>query len=410
MPKMSSNEKNILFVTCLAHFLTHFNMLMFPALVLPLTRLYEISISQALSLSFPMYLLYGLSALPWGLLSDKIGARPLILLFYLGSGLSAVSAVLFLGSSQGLALSLAGLGLFSGIYHPAGLGLISRGMTRISMALGYNGMAGNAGLASAPLVTGAINHFLGLQAAFIFLAGLSLLGGLIMLVSSLQEPEKSQEAHQEQKQNQRPGLQAFAVLCVCMMLGGMIYRGVTVILPSYFELQSESLFVYLESLGSILPSRNVGATVLTSLVFLVGIAGQYLGGMVAERFDPRRGYLVFHALAMPLALLMSLSNNLWLLLVSICYALFLLGMQPIENTLVARLTPDKLRHSGYGVKFVLTFGVGALSVRLLGWVQQAWSLPHVFQVLALLSLGLVCCILLLIFITKKFKISAWQKV
>jgi MFS family permease len=189
-----------------------------------------------------------------------------------------------------------------------------------------------------------------------------------------------------------------------MMLAGMIYRGLTVILPSYFELQSEGLFEYLESLGSILPSRNVGATLLTSMVFMVGIAGQYLGGRVAERFDPRRGYLLFHALALPLALLMFQSTNLGLFLVSLFYALFLLGMQPIENTLVARLTPDKLRHSGYGVKFVLTFGVGALSVRLLGWVQELWALPHVFLVLSLLSLLLVCFILLLIFITRNYSI------
>ncbi|MFO8032677.1 MAG: MFS transporter [Desulfohalobiaceae bacterium] len=402
---MSTNEKNILLVTCLAHFLTHFNMLMFPALILPLTSLYEMEFSQVLNLSFAMYLLYGLSALPWGLLSDRIGARPLLLLFYLGCCVSTIFAVFFLGSALGLGLSLAGLGLFSGIYHPAGLGLISRGMSRMSMALGYNGMAGNAGLASAPLITGVINYFLGLQAVFYFLAGINFLGGLILLFSKLQEPQSEETQALDKSQDSLPGVKAFGVLCICMMLAGMIYRGLTVILPSYFELQSESLFVYLESLGSILPSRNVGATVLTSLVFMVGIAGQYLGGWVAERFDPRRGYLLFHALALPLALLMFQSTSLWLLLVSIFYALFLLGMQPIENTLVARMTPDKLRHSGYGVKFVLTFGVGALSVKLLGKVQNIWTLPHVFLVLALLSFILVLFIFVLIFITRKYNIK-----
>ncbi|MFP4481130.1 MAG: MFS transporter [Desulfohalobiaceae bacterium] len=404
MPQMPANEKNILFVTCLAHFLTHFNMLMFPALVLPLSQAYQMELSQVLNLSFAMYLLYGVSALPWGLLSDRIGAKPLLLLFYLGCGLSAIGAALFLGSAQGLGLSLACLGLFSGIYHPAGLGLISRGMSRMAMALGYNGMAGNAGLASAPLLTGVLNHFLGLEAVFLFLFGINLLGGAMLLVSGIQEPAKKSGQASKAGHSSMPVVKAFLVLCVCMMLAGMIYRGLTVILPSYFELQSEALFVYLESLGNLLPSRNVGATVLTSMVFLVGIGGQYLGGWVAERFDPRKGYLLFHAMALPLALLMFQGTDHWLLLISIFYALFLLGMQPIENTLVARLTPDKLRHSGYGVKFVLTFGVGALSVRLLGWVQEVWTLPHVFLVLAFFSLVLVLFISLLIFITKRFHI------
>ena len=56
-----------------------------------------------------------------------------------------------------LSIALAGMGLFSGIYHPIGLGMISKGVNRMSMALGYNGMFGNLGLATAPLMTGIIN-------------------------------------------------------------------------------------------------------------------------------------------------------------------------------------------------------------------------------------------------------------
>ena len=84
---------------------------------------------------------------------------------------------------------------------------------------------------------------------------------------------------------------AFAILCVAMMLGGVAYRCVTVVLPSYFELRNPALLAYLGNLDWLPTSRNVAATALSSLVFSVGMLGQYLGGRVAERFEPRRGYL-----------------------------------------------------------------------------------------------------------------------
>ncbi|MFW6055375.1 MAG: MFS transporter, partial [Thermodesulfobacteriota bacterium] len=180
---MNSNEKNILTITCFGHFLSHFNMLFFPALVIPLTVVYSLELPAVIALSFYMYVLFGLTALPWGLLSDKIGAKLLLLLFYAGSGLSALAAGLFLESPLVFSLSLAGVGLFSGIYHPAGLGLISKGISeKMSLALGYNGMAGNLGLALAPILAGVINYFSGPEAAFYVLGCLNLAGAVIMLL------------------------------------------------------------------------------------------------------------------------------------------------------------------------------------------------------------------------------------
>ncbi|MCP4667224.1 MAG: MFS transporter, partial [Deltaproteobacteria bacterium] len=292
--------------------------------------------------SFTMYLLFGITALPWGLLSDRFGAKPLLMTFYAGAGLCGLAACWFMDAPLAFSLSLAGIGLFSGIYHPAGLGLISRGISRMSMAMGYNGMAGNAGLAAAPILTGLMNYYYGSQAVYLFLGALNLLGAALMFLLPLEEPKKKKKTHSDPSGRLIAG---FAVLCLCMMLGGIAYRGATVILPSYFELRNASLFETLSRLEWLYASKNVAATALTSLVFLVGMLGQYMGGRAAERFNPRWGYLVFHVLALPMALIMAFVTDLPLLIISMGYMLFLLGMQPIENTLVANLTPDKLRHS-----------------------------------------------------------------
>jgi len=381
--------------------MSHFNMLMFPALVLPLMGMYDMDLSHVLALSFWMYLLFGVTALPWGLVSDRVGAKPLLLLFYTGAGLCGLAAGFFIDSPKAFSLCLAGVGVFSGIYHPAGLGLISRGISKMSMALGYNGMAGNAGLATAPILAGVINHFYGIQTAFIFLGCLNLTGTVIMLLLPVIEPERNEKT---ESQGSMRLMLSFAVLCICMMLGGVAYRSVTVILPAYLELGNPALLDWISRLPWMPASRNVAATALSSSVFMVGMFGQFLGGVTAERFEPRRGYLVFHVLALPMVLAMAYTTDVSLLLITMGYMLFLLGMQPIENTLVAKLTPDKVRDSAYGTKFILTFGVGAFAVYFVGWVKEVWSFPAVFVAMAIVSLATVLSILLLMRVTRKISI------
>jgi MFS family permease len=98
-----------------------------------------------------------LTALFWGVIADRFGAKRLLFIFFVGAGLSGVGAAFWLDSPAMFALALAAVGLFSGIYHPAGLGLISKEMSRVGIAMGYNGMFGNLGLALAPILTGVIH-------------------------------------------------------------------------------------------------------------------------------------------------------------------------------------------------------------------------------------------------------------
>ncbi|MEJ2730948.1 MAG: hypothetical protein P8185_21000 [Deltaproteobacteria bacterium] len=76
--ELSSKDRRILLNTCYGHFMSHFNMLVFPALVLPLTARLGLGMAQVLELSFWMYLLFGLTALFWGLVADRFGARRLL--------------------------------------------------------------------------------------------------------------------------------------------------------------------------------------------------------------------------------------------------------------------------------------------------------------------------------------------
>ena len=395
---MDTRERQIITVTCFGHFMSHFNMMAFPVLLLPLTRFYQKDFSHVIHLSFLMYLFFGISALPWGMVTDKLGSRKMLTAFFVGSGVCALLAAFSLKSAWGFSLFLAGIGIFSGIYHPAGLGLISKGVKQIGKGLGYNGMAGNLGLALSPLITGYINWLWGPKAAYIFLGGFNLVGALLLLSLKFPEPEKKVAPGKEQPAAGM--LKAFIILCVAMMLGGIAFRGLTVTLPSLLELRNPDLLKALASGFHFLQSHNVTASLLTSMVFTVGVVGQYVGGYVADHYDLRHSYLTFHVLAFLGALGMAFFTNVSLVAIAVFYSFFLLGMQPVENSLVSAYTPRHLRHSAYGTKFTLTFGVGAFAVQLVGWVKATWSIQAVFLFMAAVSLSIVIVILILIAATK----------
>jgi len=386
--------------------MSHFNMLVFPAVVLPLAGRLNMDIAQVLGISFWMYLLFGLTALPWGMAADRWGAKPFMLLFYLGAGISGFFAAFWIDAPAGLADCPAAIGLFSGIYHPTGLGLISKELERVSLGLGYNGMFGNLGLATAPILTGIVNWLWGPQAVYLVLGGLNLVGLALMIAFPLTQSRRAKGATSGEGNGL---LGAFLILLVAMMLGGIAYRGSTVILPAYFEIKNQGIFQALSTFVGFELSSNLVATAVTSLVFLVGTVGQYTGGRVAERFEPRFCYLVFHAVTVPAVFLLAIVCDLPLVVLALVYFFFLLGMQPIENTLVARFTPKRFHHSAFGTKFVLTFGVGALAVKMVGAIKMTWGIEAVFPALGMVSLILVGVIVLLIRKTSPIRATSTEK-
>ncbi|XCN72579.1 MAG: MFS transporter [Candidatus Electrothrix aestuarii] len=405
---MDRQERAILSATGYGHFLSHFNMLVFPALALPLSKNFGLDLAATLDLGFWMYLLFGITALPWGILADKFGSKPLLALFYLGGGCSGLAAALFVKTTAqpfAFQLALAGVGLFSGIYHPAGLGWIAKGIPRTAAAMAINGIFGSLGLAMGPLLAGLINWLFGVQAVYFCLGILNFTGILFLLLSqkgtaSCTKQNTSKAARQ--KKEKFSAWKGFLVLLICMMLGGTVYRGATVSLPALFELNLPAVVDAVNRLfaGNNI-SANVIATVTIGILYLFGMYGQYIGGKFGERFDLRYGYLGFHLITIPFAFLIGWASNMPLILLAALHSFFLLGMQPLENTLVARLTPAWMRSSAYGMKFILTFGVGALSVKLIKYIEQGWGISRVFPTLGIISIFLVLMIGILILSTQQ---------
>ena len=372
----AKNERNVILLTGAGHFSTHFFELMFPTLAVILARDSGIPLEQVLGWSFFGYLLFGLGALPAGLIADRIGARIMLIIAMGGMGISALAAA-EVEPGRPIAICLALMGLCGSIYHPAGMSLISHTIRARGRALGVNGMFGNVAIALTPIVTAALCERIGWQNTYratgFAMLGLTTLCALLPVRERPLTPHPTPPVSGASRQNDRT---LFFLLCLAAMLGGISYRGNTVVQPAYFAEHVSSL--------------SFGAA--TSLVYLFGIGGQLVGGALADRHDLRWLYLTFHALSLPALIAMASFSGVPLVSAGAVFVFFSLGMQPIENSLFARFTPARWRATGYGIKFILTFGVGSFAIHLVEWANAAGDLSLVLLYLA----GVVALLLVVI--------------
>jgi len=391
---MDANQKRILVFTSAAHFLTHFFVLAFPALVMPISRDLSLEPAQVIPLSFPMYLCYGVLAIPWGYLSDRFGPR-----WIMGAGMLIAGAGF---TAAGLSESTRQL-VSCSAYHPSGLALLSKGMQERGRALGINGLWGNCGIAAAPLAAGTLTYALGWKSALLAFGFAGIALGLICFAVSFSVG--TEDLQKGTVVARRAAVRYFLILCGAMVFSGLMYRGYTIILPTFFEakLSGFSLFAP-DAANAAWLSSDAGtfaATVIACGVYLVGMAGQLLGGRVADRRELRWAYLTFFASALPFLLLMRIVEGLPLILMAGGFVLFSLGMQPIENSLVAVLTPPQWRSVSYGIKFTLVFGAGSLAVYLVGFVDGRFGLDAVILLLTALLAGVIAMIMVLLFASRR---------
>jgi MFS family permease len=378
--------------------------LVFPAITMPIIATTDMPLESVVKLSFMMYFAYGVGALPAGYLADRWEARRLLIMgvYMMGLGMALVG---FFPSPALIPVWLLIVGLGASVYHPAGLALISHTVKKRGHALGINGVFGNLGIATAPLITGVLTWLFSWQTACISIGLSSVVTGA--LLSRIPIDETVHPVHAKRGDGDSSYMKYFVILGAALVFGGLAYRGNTVLLPAYLEIKTSFFARLIEALpfertGS---SATLGATVLTSVVFFFGIFGQLLGGKLADRRDLRYAYLGVHAAALPFLVAMAFTTDYLLAFCAAVYALFSLGMQPIENSLIAALTPAKWRSTGFAIKFILTFGVGALAVYLVGIVKTQYSLEAVYVFLGGIALGLVLSIIGLIIASRQVRHS-----
>jgi len=393
---MDQDERRILTFTSIGHFFTHFTMLLFPPLATTIALDLGMELDQVFSLSFLMYLFYGLAAIPWGLLADRWNPRLVLASGIILAGVGLLNAGIIQNPVL-LPYALALTGFGNAAYHPSGLSLLSKGMSSRGKSMGINGVFGNIGIAMAPLTAGIIGVYAGWQGVFIFFGILGILGGILIASIPFSVPV-NQDRQRGKGAEGSEALLLFLVLCAAVISSGLMYRTFTLVLPSWLE---ESLGTEFRRISDYFISGTVSGSlisaIVTSLAMIVGMGGQIAGGRVADMMDLRKAYLLFFSLALPF-LLASIFISGWLKLPLLgFFVFFALGMQPIENSLYSMLVPPRWRSSGFGIKFTLAFGVGSLAVSIVARIEPKIGLDAVMMITAVyLTLTILTAGLLLL--------------
>src|SRR3990172_1160166 len=176
---MNPAERRLIAYAAAAHGTVHIMELTYPWLITRIEADFGIGSVVTGGLATVFGWAFGSSAIPAGLLTDRLGSRRVLVYAFMGA---AVLAVL-VGLSPNewfLAAALAGLGLSVGLYHPAGLSLMAQGVRQRGLALGLHGLAGNVGQALAPAIAIGLAVAVDWRVAFFFVAGLAAVMALVM--------------------------------------------------------------------------------------------------------------------------------------------------------------------------------------------------------------------------------------
>jgi len=394
---MDINERRILTFTSIGHFFTHFTMLLFPPLATTIALDSGLGLDRVFSISFLMYLFYGLAAIPWGYLSDRWNPRFVLACGIVIAGFGLLGAGLIHNPFY-LPFSLALVGFGNAAYHPSGLSLLSKGMRSRGKSMGLNGVVGNIGIALAPLTAGLIVVFIGWRGVFVIFGILGIIGGGL-IASFPFSVSRDRDRQPGQSVGGSEALVLFIILCIAVISSGLMYRTFTLVLPSWLEQSLSSEFQSIrDAFSSNVLNNRFMAAIVTSITMIVGMAGQLVGGWVADRMELRKAYFMFFVLALPFLLAASFVSG-WLVLPMLgFFVFFALGMQPIENSLYSMLVPPRWRSIGFGIKFTLSFGIGSLAVYIVSGIEPRIGLNGVMLItggylsLAIFSTGILMLI------------------
>ncbi|WP_162224481.1 MFS transporter [Halorussus amylolyticus] len=390
---MNRNDRSIVGLVMVAHAMVHTYELSVPILVTIWLDQFGVTAGTMGLVVATGYALFGIGALPGGLLADAYGSRKLIIACLAGMGGSF--ALLSLAPSVPVvALALVLWGVAASVYHPSGLALISKGVSQQGTAFAYHGMAGNLGIALGPLATAVLLLFFDWRIVVALLAVPAALAVAFALTVEFDETANVEQSATDGGDSRADGgvsslsefladskvlfSGAFVLVFVIVMCSGLYYRGVLTFLPEM--LANQPLFDPVPLGGrDIEPSQYIYAGLL-----MIGIGGQYVGGMLTDRIRVERGLTgAFGVLAViALLYLPALNAGLVALLAAsaaLGFALFV--VQPLYQAAVAEYTPAGTRGLSYGFTYLGVFGVGAAGAGIAGFVLELYSPTALFVVL-----------------------------
>ena len=386
---MNREEKKIVGLMGCSHALSHGFLLIYPAVLLLLQKEFSMDYLELGVVGNIMNFCYGLGALPGGMIYNYLGPKRLFLICFLGS--SFVAIVVSLSSTIVLfAAGLALLGIFGSLYHPLGNAVISAKVREYGRALGIHGAVGNIGLSLAPFIIGLIASRWGWRQAYLFFA----IPGIVLSASSFfvdlsMKREKGFNPSVPSKVSRLANLRIyFTPSLICLyLINAMInfsFIGSLTFLPVCLAKRTSFHLFSMDHVA-------IGG-MLSAIVLFMGVFGQFVGGLLAERPHLERRLVLVNVFSLPFIVAMSFATNLLLLSLGLVFFFLNFFLQPMTNTLLARCTSLEMRGTAFGIFFLFAFCVGSSASSFSGWIAQRFGLQWIF-------LGIGSSVLVMIFLS-----------
>jgi predicted MFS family arabinose efflux permease len=357
----------------IAHALDHLFLLIFAAAVS--TIAIDMGLAQWQDLmpyGAGAFFMFGLGSLPAGRLGDVWGRRSMMLIFFFGIGAASILTA-FAQTPWQLAVCLTLIGVFASIYHPVGIPMLLERASNPGATIGFNGLAGNLGVAVAALLTGFLIQWQGWRAAFLVPGVLALVCGWVFARAC--PPELSSPS--KRKGGAKVSLPA-----------PMLARALVVMTAA--AITSSVLFNFTTNgNGPLITERFKGVMedpaslgLLLALVYAVASVAQVVVGHLINRFPLKRFFMFMVMAQIPMLVLASQAQGWWLFAALIGVMVFIFGAIPFTDFMIARYVDDRLRSRVSGMRLGVSFAVSSLSVWALGPVVKAMGFGSSLLLLA----------------------------
>jgi MFS family permease len=380
---MNSPARVIGFVNA-AHFIDHYSMLIFAAAVIVMGPALGMTYSELLPYATPGFIAFGAGSLLTGWLGDRWSRRHMMVIFFLGIGVSMVAVGLVQTRLQ-LGAALLSIGLFASIYHPVGTAMIVSYADRLGREIGLNGVWGNLGVASSALVTGVIGQYLGWRFAFIIPGIVTILIGVAFALTVVHEDRTgTRQAAAQVRVAKEDMWRVIVALLIVVLAASTTFNAVTVALPKLFAERLADLTKSPALLG-----------VIAACVYVFGAMTQYTIGKLLDRHSLKTVSLPLSFVLAPFLYLAATLSNLPLILVSIGIVMGAFGQVTVNDAMVGKYTNEEWRSRAYAVRYFIGFTAAGASIGLVAWLYQQGGFVTMLYAFAGLCLLVIAAAIIL---------------